>query len=178
MLIRIAREAEDWQECMDLDISYETDSAWQMEAPSGNNVWGMTFREIHLPRRQRVEHPLALYSPIKSWKSRDQFWVAVEKRKVVGFIGVRLELTHHQMRITDLAITPQYRRKGFATELLQRAAEWSARYPVDQVILECPLKAHPAISFALKHRFVFCGFQESYWPGQEVGLFFRQRIRR
>ena len=178
MLIRIAREAEDWQDCMDLDISYETDSAWQMEVPAGGKVWGMTFREIHLPRKQRVEHPLALSSPIKSWKSRDQFWVAVEKRKVVGFIGVRLELVHHQMRITDLAVAPQFRRKGFATELLRRAADWSARYPVDQIILECPLKAHPAISFALKHRFVFCGFQESYWPGQEVGLFFRQRIRR
>jgi predicted acetyltransferase len=178
LLIRIAREAEDWQACMEMDISYETDSAWQMEVLPGGDVWGTSFREIRLPRTQRVEHPLALSSSIKSWKKRDQFWVGVEKRQIMGYIGVRLELTHHQMRVTELAVAPPFRRKGFATELLKRAVEWSARNPVDQIIIECPLKAHPAICFALKHRFTFCGFQDNYWPGQEVGLFFRQRIRR
>jgi ribosomal protein S18 acetylase RimI-like enzyme len=177
LLIRIARESEDWQACLDMDLSYETDSAWQTVALPDGNVWGMSFREIRLPRKQHVEHPLAMSSPLKSWKSRDKFWVAVEKREIVGFIGVRLELEHHQIRITELAVTPQFRRKGIATELLRRAAEWCADQPVDQIILECPSKAHPAISFALKHHFVFCGFQDNYWPGQEVGLFFRQRLR-
>jgi ribosomal protein S18 acetylase RimI-like enzyme len=176
LLIRVARD-DDWEECLNLDLSYETEATWQMEVLPDGNVWGMSFREIHLPRTLRVEHPLASASPLKSWKSRDKFFVGVEDRKVVGYIGVRLELVHRQMRITDLAVAPQYRRKGFATELLRRAAEYCARLPVDQIILECPLKAYPAISFALKHRFVFCGFQENYWPGQEVGLFFRQRLR-
>lgn len=176
MLIRVAREA-DWQACLDLDLSYETESAWQMEVLPGGNIWGMSFREIHLPRNQKVEHPLAVSAPLKSWQNRDNFWVAVEKREVVGFIGVRLELVHQQMRITDLGIAPQFRRKGFATALLRHAAGWCTRHPVEQLVLECPLKAHPAISFALKHRFTFCGFQENYWPGQEVGLFFRQRLR-
>jgi len=148
-----------------------------METLPGANVWGTSFREIHLPRKQKVEHPLALTAPLKSWQSRDSFWVAVEKRVVVGFIGVRLELVHQQMRITDLGVTPEFRRKGIATALLSHAAEWCTRHPVEQLVLECPLKAHPAISFALKHRFIFCGFQENYWPGQEVGLFFRQRLR-
>ncbi len=176
MLIRVAREA-DWQACQDLDLSYETESAWQMDVLPDGKVWGMSFREIHLPRKQRVKHPLALSSPLKSWKNRDRFWVAVENREIVGFIGVRLELVHQQMRITDLGVTPQFRRKGIATALLRQAAQWCTRHPVQQLVLECPLKAHPAISFALKHRFVFCGFQDSYWPGQEVGLFFRQRLR-
>ncbi len=83
MLIRVVRE-EDWEACLDLDLSYETESAWQMEVLPGGNVWGMSFREIHLPRKQRVEHPLALADPLKSWQSRDNFWVAVEKRVVVA----------------------------------------------------------------------------------------------
>ena len=85
----------------------------------GSNVWGMSFREIHLPRKQRVEHPLAFADPLKSWQSRDNFWVAVEKREVVGYIGVRLELVHQQMRITDLGVAPEFRRKGIATALLK-----------------------------------------------------------
>ena len=177
MLIRVARDA-DWQACLDLDLSYETEVAWQMEAPPDDNILGMSFREIHLPRKQKVVHPMAFSSPLKSWKERDNFWIAVEKREIIGYIGVRLELVHSQMRITELGVAPQFRRKGIATALLRTAAEWCARRPVDQIILECPLKAHPAISFAVKHRFVFCGFQERYWSGQEVGLFFRQRSRR
>jgi len=53
----------------------------------------------------------------------------------------------------------------------------AVRKDVEHLVLECALKAQPAISFALKHRFVFCGFQDGYWPGQEVGIFFRKRLR-
>lgn len=178
MLIRIARDEEDWQACLDMDLSYETETAWQMELLPDGSGWDTTFREIRLPRKQRVLHPLAQSSPLKSWKSRDKFWIALEKREVVGFIGVRLELVHHQMRITDLAVAPPYRRQGIATALMERAIEWCERQPIEQIILECPLKAYPAISFAMKHRFVFCGYQDNYWPGQEVALFFSQRQRR
>ena len=61
--------------------------------------------------------------------------------------------------------------------MLARATEWCQRQHIHQLILVAPLKAHPAISFAIKQHFTFCGFQDSYWPGQEVALFFRQRIR-
>ncbi len=64
-----------------------------------------------------------------------------------------------------------------ATALLQYAGDWCMRQEVDQLILECPLKAHPAIAFAQRVGFTLCGFQDAYWPGQEVGLFFRKRLR-
>ncbi|MDF1512558.1 MAG: GNAT family N-acetyltransferase [Anaerolineae bacterium] len=178
MIIRGARET-DWEACLELDLSYETEATWQMEVVPGSNVRGMAFREIRLPRKQKVAHPMSfIATPLKCWQSRDKFWVAVEKREVIGYIGVRLETIHNQVRITELGVAPEFRRKGIATALLKTAAEWCIRQHVDQIVLECPIKAHPAISFALKHRFVFCGFQESYWSGQEVGLFFRQRLRK
>ena len=101
----------------------------------------------------------------------------MEHREVIGYLGLDIDMAQYQARITDLAIKPEHRRQGIAAEMLARATAWCLRQRIQQLILVCPLKAHPAISFALKQHFSFGGFQDAYWPGQEVALFFRQRIR-
>ena len=174
--IRSARDG-DWQACLDVDLSYETESAWQMTELRGEGEWGMRFREVRLPRRQRMMPTLSPEVRLKGWERRDGFWVAVERRKVVGYLTLLLEPEHRQARIADLVVAPEFRRQGIASELLIEVTEWCQRRETDQLILECALKAQPAISFAQHHGFTFCGFQDAYWPGQETALFFRKRIR-
>jgi len=180
MRIRLARE-DDWKACLAMDIGYETERAWQMEALRGSrsvdSEWGALFREVHLPRKQHVAPLLSPEARVKCWARSDIFWLAVEARKVVGYIALSLVVERGEARINDLAVDEAYRRQGIATELLNYAAEWCVRKDIEHMILECALKAQPAIGFALKHRFVFCGFQDAYWPGQEVGIFFRRRLR-
>jgi GNAT superfamily N-acetyltransferase len=176
MLVRIARD-DDWEPCLGIDLAYETDTAWQMDERQESGEWHVSFREIRLPRMLRIQPPTPDGSSLKTWKNRDQFWIAVEHRNIIGYIGLDIDQARHQARITDLVVAPEERRQGMATAMLQRATEWSLRQRINQLVLVCPLKAYPAISFALKHRFIFCGFQDAYWPGQEVALFFGQRIR-
>ncbi|HOT92174.1 MAG TPA: GNAT family N-acetyltransferase [Anaerolineae bacterium] len=176
MRIRAARE-EDWKACLELNITYETESAWQMEALRDEGEWGARFREVRLPRRQRITPPISPEARVKGWAHSDAFWVAVEQRAIWGYLALRLAAERSEARITDLAVGEAYRRHGVATALLEQALEWCGRKEVEYLILECPLKAQPAIGFAAKHRFVFCGFQDAYWPGQEVALFFRKRVR-
>lgn len=175
MRIRLARE-DDWKACLELDSAYETDSAWQMEALRGDGEWGALFREVRLPRKQHIVPFLSAEARAKCWARSDVLWVAVEGRKVIGYLALSLAAERGEARINDLAVGEAFRRHGIATDLLDHAIEWSVRKDVEHLILECSLKAQPAIGFALKHRFVFCGFQDAYWPGQEVGLFFRKRI--
>ncbi len=176
MLIRIARD-DDWQPCLGIDLAYETDSAWQMSERQEGGEWHTSFREIRLPRTLRIQPTDPDDNRLKSWQNRDQFWVAIEHREVVGFLGLNVDQARHQARITDLGVAPEFRRQGVATSLLARATEWCLRQRIHQLVIVCPLKASPAIGFATKHGFTFCGFQDAYWPGQEVGLFFRQRLR-
>lgn len=176
MLVRNVRDT-DWESCLSIDLSYETDIAWQMDEVQDAGEWHVSFREIHLPRTLRIQPVCGGDSMLKSWQSRDSFWVAVEQRGVIGYLGLDVDHARHQAQIIDLAVTPQFRRQGVATTLLGRAMEWCMRYRVQQVVLICPLRAYPAVNFALKHRFAFCGFQDAYWPGQEVALFFRLRVR-
>ncbi len=174
MRIRSAHE-EDWKACLEIDISYETEAAWQMETVP--EAWGASFREVRLPRKQRVAPLLSPEARVNGWKRGDAFWVAVEQRKVVGYLVLVLAAERNEARIIDLAVDEAYRRRGIASALLDHTLEWCLRKDVEHLILACSLKAQPAIGFTTKHRFVFCGFQDAYWPAQEVALFFRKRVR-
>jgi len=174
--IRAARD-QDFKACLALDLTYETDVAWQMTEIVGEGEWGAHFREVRLPRKQKITPAYPPEVRLKAWERRDGFWVASDQRKLLGFIAVSLEYDHYQARITDLGVAADSRRQGVATDLLNHVIEWCARSEVAQLIYECPPKAQPAIGFALKHRFVFCGFQDAYWPDQTTVLFFRKRLR-
>lgn len=176
MLIRNPRD-DDWQACLELDRSYETEMAWQMDEHQTGGEWQVAFREIRLPRSLRIQPATLDQNQIKSWQGRDKFWVAVEHREVIGYISLDIDPGRDQAQVMEIAVATEYRRQGIGTHLLQRSIEWCGRQHISQLVLVCPLKAHPGINFALKHRFAFCGFQDAYWPGQEVALFFRQRIR-
>lgn len=177
MRIRTAR-VEDLKACAGIDISYETEMAWQMEELRAENEYGARFQEVRLPRKQHVQPALSPEERLKSWDGRDGFWVAVERRQIVGYLAAKAELEHRQVRITDLGVSADFRRQGIATALLERVTEWGLRLGAEQLVFECPTKAQPALAFAFKHRFTFCGYQDGYWPGQEVALFFRLRIRK
>jgi len=174
--IRSARN-DDWKACLSLDSSYETSTAWQMEEQRSESEWRISFREVHLPRTQHVQPLHAPEEQLQAWQRRDGFWVATERTKIRGYLSVILEAEHRQVRLADLVVAPEQRRQGLGTQLLYHAIEWCLRQDVDQMILECPLKAEPAIAFAQRNGFTVSGFQDAYWPRQEVGLFFRKRLR-
>ncbi len=177
MRIRAAR-TDDLQACLAVDLSYETDSAWQIQEERRDKEWQVHFREIRLPRTQRITPHVNAEEHLKVWERCDGFWVATERTQILGYVTLRLEPDHGQVRLIDLAVDAAHRREGIGTELLNHAIAWVLRQPgIEQMVLECSPKAAPAISFALKHGFTLCGFQDAYWPGQELGLFFRKRLR-
>ncbi len=183
MHIRSAREG-DWEACLALDRSYDTETAWQMHEISRSREWGVSFREVRLPRKQHIEHAIAPEARLQSWQRCDAFWIAKEHREVQGYIALALEYAHNQARIVDLTVAPPYRRESIGTQLLYHAIEWSlsrsasASHEINQMVIEAPLKAQPAVSFAMHHGFGFCGFQDAYWPGQETAIFLRRGISR
>lgn len=175
MHIRSAREG-DWEACLALDRSYDTETAWQMHEISRSREWGVSFREVRLPRKQHIEHAIAPEARLQSWQRCDAFWIAKEHREVQGYIALALEYAHNQARIVDLTVAPPHRRESIGTQLLYQAMAWSLRHEINQMVIEAPLKAQPAVSFAMHHGFGFCGFQDAYWPGQETAIFLRRSL--
>ncbi|MEA3307936.1 MAG: GNAT family N-acetyltransferase [Chloroflexota bacterium] len=176
MHIRSVRN-DDWPKCLALDASYETEIAWQLQEQQRAKEWGMYFREVQLPRKQTLHPPLAPEELIPVWEKRASFWVAAERLKVRGYLGLELVLERHAAYLTELVVDREQRRQQLGSALLHHATGWSLRKGVEQLILAIPLKAQPALAFAQQQGFTPCGFQDNYWPGQEAALLFRKYIR-
>ena len=176
MRIRIARD-KDWAACLALDLTYETELAWQMAEVRQESVCGAQFREVRLPRKQTVTPTFMRESRVQAWERCDAFWVAAERRAIVGYLGLTVAWDRMQVLIVDVGVAATHRRQGIATALLQQATEWALRHQLPYVVLACPLKAQPAIKLAMNQHFSFCGFQDAYWSEQTTALFFCKRIR-
>ena len=58
------------------------------------------------------------------------------------------------------------------SRLLKSARRWAIEHELAQLMLEIQTKNHPAISFAQKHGFQFCGYNERYYRNRDIALYF------
>jgi ribosomal protein S18 acetylase RimI-like enzyme len=78
--------------------------------------------------------------------------------------------------ISNLVIEQRYRRQGLGSKLLKAAIQWAVERDIRQITLEAQTKNYPAISFAQKHGFQFCGYNERYYPNGDIALFFSRYL--
>ena len=60
---------------------------------------------------------------------------------------------------------------------MQAAADWLRRRNVNRVLLEMTTKNYPAIRFAQKLGFSFCGYNDRYYTNQDIAIFFAKVLR-
>ena len=46
-----------------------------------------------------------------------------------------------------------------------------------RLIVETQTKNYPAIQFLLKRGLVFCGYNDLFYPNQDIAIFFGQNLR-
>jgi amino-acid N-acetyltransferase len=61
------------------------------------------------------------------------FWVIKEKGKILGTVG--LEIHDRSALLRSLAVDPQFRKRGFASELRKRAEEFVASLNIKELYL-------------------------------------------
>jgi RimJ/RimL family protein N-acetyltransferase len=79
--------------------------------------------------------------------------------------------------VTDLAVAPEHRRKGAASALLTAAQAWALERGVRRLILEMQSKNQAYIRLAQKFGYDFCGYNDQYYPTQDVALFFGRAVK-
>lgn len=67
------------------------------------------------------------------------------------------------LEILTLAIHPNYRRKGYASMLLQQLQQFANEHNKEQIFLEVNATNNPAIQLYLKHHFVQTGCRKDYY---------------
>jgi GNAT superfamily N-acetyltransferase len=167
-------ELEDLARLAEMDQSYGTDYVWQMDhrddAAAGQIL--ITFRPVRLPRPMRVTMSRAASRLVDDWNRRVCFVVAVQDGVIKGYLNLTLAPAPDTAWVSECVVDRQFRRAGVGSVLLAAAGQWAQSNRLKRLMLEMQSKNYPAICFAQKHGFVFSGYNDRYYPNQEVALFF------
>jgi len=176
MRVRPARPR-DLEVCVALDHSYVTDRVWQMETREQNGMLTVTFRVARLPREIRVNYPRQGDDLLAGWRRCDGFLVAGEGGSVYGYVALTAWTEHGIAWVSDLVVDRPRRRRGIGTALLQAAARWGRNHNLMRLVIEIQTKNYPAIRFCRSRGLAFCGYNDHYWPSQDIALFFGESLR-
>ncbi len=172
---RLAKLA-DVNACCQLNMTYVTDYVWQMRTNETERATDIHFDTVRLPRPMRVDYPRLPEEFVDHWEQKGCFFVLNDGKEVVAFIDAIPNRWQNMLWIANLAVASPYRRQGIATRLLQAAHEWALHRHLGQITLELQTKNYPAICFAQKHGFQYCGYNERYYLNGDIALFFTRSI--
>lgn len=177
--VLVVRPAElaDLDVCLTLDPSYSTEFVWQMDLSSEDDQVAVTFRTVRLPRSMRVAYPHDRDQLIAGWKQCDGFFVAKQDERIIGYEALRAHTAEELAWISDLVVQRAHRRQKVGFTLLNEAARWAKSRGLRWLVIEAQTKNHPAICFCQKNGFSFCGFNDHYYPSQDIAVFFARNLR-
>lgn len=169
--------ATDIQVVMGFDHSIKSDYVWQFDLNRGEDQIGAIFREIRLPRSITINYPKPISSLPDEWNRQSCMIVAVVEKGVCGYLRLSDSLVPETSWITDLVVSSGYRRKGVGRSLVLAAQNWASDRQKSKIILEMSAKNHPAINLVRKMGYEFCGYNDHYYPSNDVALFFGRVLR-
>jgi GNAT superfamily N-acetyltransferase len=176
--------ASDIPALVELNPHYVSDHVWQMESTFEKESGEVTtrFRQVHLPRAVQVEYPRSQFyacsveAQATAAETPCNILVALLADAPIGYTALTLERLPDAAWVTDLVVHTPHRRQGIGSALLLAATEWATQCECRYLVLEMQTKNYPAIQLALKLGFEFCGYNDLYYPGHEIGIFFQKSI--
>lgn len=158
--------------CLALEHPYETDHVWQMDVRENGSDIGIRFRVVRLPRVMSVDYPRDHDEQMRAWQRRDCFLVAEADGVLLGYINMRIDADPTRAWVRDLVVSAPFRRRHIGSALLDQANRWAKLRRLRRLTLEMQTKNYPAIQFAHKKGFVFCGFNDRYYSNGDIAVFF------
>jgi ribosomal protein S18 acetylase RimI-like enzyme len=171
MIVRPATLA-DLNACLAVDHSSITDHVWQMKAHEAESRVSVTFDTVRLPRRMQAEYPRTLDQLLEDWQRGEAFLACEVDGVVRGYIDLLARPWQHLGWVANLAVDCEVRRRGIGTALMRHARQWAREQGLHRILVEATTKNYPAICFYEKLGFQFCGFNDHYYPNQDIALFF------
>ena len=169
--------ASDLPRLMAIDHSCLSDYVWQLELRREPGQITASFREVRLPRSVLLKYPRNPMSLAEEWQRRDLISVALLEGSPVGYLCATEEHAASIAWVTDLVVSPERRRQGAATALLTAAQDWALEKGIKRITLEMQSKNQPCIRLAQKFGYDFCGYNDQYYPTQDVALFFGRALK-
>jgi len=161
---------------MAIDHACQTDYVWQMDVQHEEGQLGAIFREIRLPHPVSVPYPRAVSALADAWNRRAGMLVAMIGGQVIGYIRMNDLILPHTAWLTDIVVSPRFRRQGVGTALILAAQSWAVDRKNNRALMEMATKNNPAICMARKLGYEFCGYNDHYYETQDIALYFGRSI--
>lgn len=169
--------ANDLPRLMAIDHSISSDYVWQLELRREANQVSAAFREVRLPRATNVAYPHDKYALEEEWTRKSMMFTATLGPDVIGYTAIIERRAAYAAWVTDLVVASAMRRRGVGTALLMAAQNWAFARGDKRIMVEMQSKNYPAIRFAQKHGYEFCGYNDHYYVTQDVALFFARAVK-
>lgn len=111
------------------------------------------------------------------WQLRDYFVVVEADGRICGYLNMREDRACGIGWVRQLVVDRSMRRKRLGSALLRAAQNWAKAIGLKRITIETQTKNHPAISFCQRHGFMLSGFNDHYYPNQDIAIFFSQNLR-
>jgi len=166
----------DYDMCINLDHTTSTDTVWQVVMDEIEGMQTISFRTARLPRSMKVLYPRSGDSLVDSWQQHACFLVGQWGPDVMGYVNMREERSQQAAWVADLVVDRGFRMRGIGSALLRGARQWALEHDLRRLIVETQTKNHPAIKFLLKRGLAFAGYNDMYYPNQDIAVFFGQAL--
>lgn len=177
-VIRDGLEA-DIPACLSLDNGYETDYVWQMSIQREADQHQVMFKTERLPRMLETTYPASETRLRLALPAEQCFLVAVGKDtlETLAYLTMWNDPIHKIGLVQDVVVSRPFRRRRIGMRLLRVAAQWAIEHGLLILTVETQTKNYPAILLCQRAGLTFCGFNDQYYPNQDIAVFFSQTLR-
>jgi GNAT superfamily N-acetyltransferase len=166
--------------CLILDHEYETDHVWQMRLHEEIGHHQITFQTEKLPRTLESSWPHNENRLRLALPDNQCFLVAQDRdhdNELLGYLAMQVDSINQIAQLHDLLISRPYRRNKIGTRLFAVARKWARGHDLMRVTAEVQTRNYPAILFCQQMGLAFCGFNDHYFPNQDIAVFFSGSLR-
>ncbi|MBN2471469.1 MAG: GNAT family N-acetyltransferase [Anaerolineae bacterium] len=165
------------EQCVALDHTSTTEYVWQVDVTEAQDAMLYSLRMVRLPRPMHIVYPQDSRAMLLDWRQRDFFLVAIQQGQIEGYMNIQLDRGCGLGWVRQLVVHRPRRRQRIGSALLNAAQDWAKSRGLRQLMIETQTKNHPAIAFCQRHGFRLSGFNDRYYPNQDIAVFFSRNTR-
>ncbi len=107
-----------------------------------------------------------------------EMYVLIKDKEIIGFTGIIYYKWNNTLKVSDIFVIPEHRRKGYALELINFLIDKAKKTNYRCIIAEAP-SLNNASKLYEKAGFRKCGYNDRYYSnsGEEVALWYSYDLK-
>jgi ribosomal protein S18 acetylase RimI-like enzyme len=148
-----------------LEYEYTTNQHYKVQISHTHKSWTakLVLTPLLEPAQKRFEEQL-----FAEHVEEPRAFTAIHNGEQIGWIQLGYEKWNNRMRVWELLIKKEHRRKGTGTQLMQHAIKLAKERGARMLVLETQSCNTKAIRFYLKHGYELIGFDTAAYSNQDI----------